>query len=274
MDKPLKFYPDYFKIDNHLYNNLKGDSYHSVEILFHKINQIGLKYFPYADIEVTIVPDKTFYTFKTESVHYEIMNYANYFIEKSESNLDISLIDIDSALDLDSYYYTDRHWNQLYLEDVVTYLTGYKSIYYPVIKTIGTFSGDFEGDTLCSNGKDTLSFIYKDYMNNLIMELHDGTPGKMYAIDSIDKPYGIFINGINPFIKITNPLVKENQIVIFGDSYCQALLPLLSEFYSEIWFCDLRFMHSSLIPEYIPANIQSVLFIYSDWIVLNSNLLR
>ena len=66
----------------------------------------------------------------------------------------------------------------------------------------------------------------------------------------------------------------DRQLVIFGDSFASSLAPLLCESYSRITIFDLRFIHSSLVEDYIEFSDQDVLFLYSDWIASNSALLR
>ena len=85
----------------------------------------------------------------------------------------------------------------------------------------------------------------------------------------------MFLGGISPIVTLTNPNAEsQRELVIFGDSYSSSLAPLLCGEYRTVTIVDLRFIFSSLLPDLLTFTNQDVLFLYSDWILNNSAMLR
>ena len=90
-----------------------------------------------------------------------------------------------------------------------------------------------------------------------------------------DIAYDLFLSGATPLTVIENPnAAAKRELVIFRDSYASSLAPLLIENYSKITMVDLRYMHSSLLPEYVDFTDADVLFLYSDRLANDSLLLK
>jgi hypothetical protein len=88
-------------------------------------------------------------------------------------------------------------------------------------------------------------------------------------------PYDIFLSGATPLTTIKNPANSSGRrLIMFRDSYGSSIAPLFIEAYSEIVLVDLRYMSSSLLPQFVNFENAEVLFLLSDSIVNNSNLLK
>ena len=87
--------------------------------------------------------------------------------------------------------------------------------------------------------------------------------------------YNVFLSGATPLTVINNPqATEERELVIFRDSYASSLAPLLLPACSRITLVDLRYMLSSMLPEYVDFTGADVLFLYCDELVNNSSLLK
>ncbi len=64
------------------------------------------------------------------------------------------------------------------------------------------------------------------------------------------------------------------RLILFTDSFGTSIAPLLLEPYAEITLVELRFMFSTLLPQYVNFKDADVLFLYSAQLVNNSLLLR
>ena len=85
----------------------------------------------------------------------------------------------------------------------------------------------------------------------------------------------MFLAGPTPVTYLENPNATTNKhLIIFRDSFASSLAPLLLEGYAKITLVDLRYMDSSLIPQYVDFAGADVLFLFSARVVNNSMLLR
>jgi len=88
-------------------------------------------------------------------------------------------------------------------------------------------------------------------------------------------PYDLYLSGAAALQVIENPACDTGrELVIFRDSFGSSMAPLLVPGYSKITLVDLRYMASELIPEYVPAQGQDVLFLYAPGVMNSSNLLK
>ena len=95
------------------------------------------------------------------------------------------------------------------------------------------------------------------------------------ALADSDNSYDVFLSGASPLTVITNPHAEPGtSLLVFRDSFGSSLVPLLIPNYETITLVDLRFMHSSLLKQFVPEANGDILFLYSARIVNNSAMLR
>ena len=74
---------------------------------------------------------------------------------------------------------------------------------------------------------------------------------------------------------LENPnATSDKELVIFRDSYSCSLAPLLVEQYKTVTLVDLRYMMSSLLPQYVDFAGKDVLFLYNEQVVNHSEMLK
>ncbi len=140
------------------------------------------------------------------------------------------------------------------------------------------FHGDFSKHITGDLPQETLVYLTNnDTASSLVDNYQAKDVHTVYDLPRLESklPYDMFLSGVTPIVSINNSNAKtEKELVIFRDSFASSLAPLLCGEYKTITLIDLRFMHSSLIPQHITFTNQDVLFLYSDWIASNSTLLR
>ena len=88
-------------------------------------------------------------------------------------------------------------------------------------------------------------------------------------------PYDLYLSGAAALQVIDNPAeTSGRELVLFRDSFGSSMAPLLVPGYSKITLVDLRYFSSALLEQYVPANGQDVLFLYSPGIMNSTNLLK
>ena len=190
-------------------------------------------------------------------------------------------IDLTPALSLEDYYQTDRHWRQERLQGVLDTLGDAMGFSVKLSdfteNTITPFHGSFEKKLknppeepfvyLTGGALDSVSISSYQYPE--LQEVYD-----LSKLES-ENTYDVFLGGISPIVTLTNPNAEsQRELVIFGDSYSSSLAPLLCGEYRTVTIVDLRFIFSSLLPDLLTFTNQDVLFLYSDWILNNSAMLR
>lgn len=226
-----------------------------------------------------LVPDKGWYV---RQEGYPTLDHAA-FQQRAEQQLaqsGMTCIDLSGALGLDSYLRTDRHWRQDALQPVLDEL-GRAMGFGVDLEDFTPHTADFSGDLvrkLPRPASEELVWLTSAATDAARVDNYKAEAAQtVYDTAKLDSstPYALFLSGITPYLSIESPRgPADRQLVIFGDSFASSLAPLLCESYGSITIFDLRFIHSSLVEDYIEFADQDVLFLYSDWIASNSALLR
>lgn len=243
------------------------------------INNLYDSYFTLSnsDVYFCVVPDKNyFYAEKNGYLHYDYDEMLDLFKDRVKD--DISYIDIFPLLSGNDYYITDPHWEQSSILPVAQHIlsemgsevseSDYEQITLNGFKgTYGVQSGlpmSPEKITLQTNAVINGCTV-TDYETNSTTSIYD-----LSDFENVD-PYDVFLGGAKALLKIENPAqTNGKQLVVFRDSFGSSLVPLLVEGYSEIIVADTRYIHPSLIGNYVEfIDGCDVLFIYSTSI-LNS----
>lgn len=190
-------------------------------------------------------------------------------------------IDISGALSLESFYETDQHWKQeqiLAAAKTLSDAMGAEPLReYEVCRLETPFYGTYAGQSALPCRPDTICYIRNaaiDSCTAVTYRSGKAQPALMYDREKASgkDPYEMFLGGADPLIEISNPLCGSGrELIIFRDSFGSSLAPLMVDGYSKITLIDLRYMKSSLLPEYVSFDDQDVLFLYST-LILNNNI--
>ena len=191
---------------------------------------------------------------------------------------DLQYIDIFQDLNLDSYYYTDSHWKQEKLPNVVETIS--ENMNFSITQNynkqkVATFKGVYAGQLPINTKEDEIKILVNDVMANVnVYNYETKEQGGIYnfkKLNGYDK-YDIYLSGATPLIEISNSNNKTNKtLVIFRDSYASSLAPLLMEGYSKITLVDTRYISPKILNEYVNFENADILFIYST-LVINSSM--
>ena len=247
----------------------------SVTNLTNKINYIKDSYLNETNkIYYSIIPDKNYYTDNSHlKLDYDKMKQI------MKNNLkDLQYIDIFQDLNLDSYYYTDSHWKQEKLPNVVETIS--ENMNFSITQNyneqkVATFKGVYAGQLPINTKEDEIKILVNDVMANVnVYNYETKEQGGIYnfkKLNGYDK-YDIYLSGATPLIEINNQNNKTNKtLVIFRDSYASSLAPLLTEGYSKITLVDTRYISPKILNEYVDFENADILFLYST-LVINSSM--
>lgn len=246
--------------------------------LTNKINYIKDSYLNETNkIYYSIIPDKNYYTDNSHlKLDYDKMQQI------MENNLNgLQYIDIFKDLNLDSYYYTDSHWKQEKLQNVVKTIA--ENMNFSITQNyneqkVATFKGVYAGQLPINTKEDEIKILVNDVIADAnAYNYETKEQGGIYNFKKLtgyDK-YDIYLSGATPLIKISNANNKTNKtLVIFRDSYASSLAPLLMEGYSKITLVDTRYISPKILNEYVDFENADILFLYSTLVINNSMALK
>ena len=253
----------------------------SAENFANKLNTIRENYFPQNKVFYATIPEKSYYV-KNRTTSF--LNHDSISAFLSDALYDWTAIELSDALTLDSYYLTDRHWKQQSLFPVMNTIA--EKMNFTVnpgsyaLKTIAGYKGDYSKKIPGIASEDmvymTSSIIDSATVDNYQDSFKTEKVTTVYDLNKFNSktPYDIFLSGATPLTTIKNPYAPLRKLVIFRDSYGSSIAPLFIDSYCEIVLVDLRYMNSSLIPQFVNFENAEVLFLLSDSIVNNSNILK
>jgi len=231
------------------------------------------------NINYSVVPDKSIFA---ESY------MPGFDLEIAEAILaevlsDYEYIPLADKLGANSFYRTDLHWDQTKIADVTGRLLsamGTDTVSGERAKLeAGEFYGVYAGQLALPVTADILTYydiagLEVSYLNEKTLQFESGPvydPERFAGVD----PYDIFLRGPQPLIVIENQSAPERELYLFRDSFGSSLAPLLTSAYSKITLIDLRYIHLSLLDQFIEFTPGAdVLFIYSSQIFNNPSVLQ
>ncbi|MBE7021545.1 MAG: hypothetical protein E7411_08960 [Ruminococcaceae bacterium] len=234
--------------------------------------------YPENKVFYSVIPSKSFFineSLKTPFDYGKMLEIMSSEIRSAE------YIDLFKTLSLEDYYITDPHFKQDKISALINEL-GSKLGFsvdinnYNKVK-VENFIGQHKAKVQEIKGEEmyylTSSFTEGSTVNNIMGD--PGTtvynPGKLTSAS----PYDLFLSGPSPVCVIKNPSGPEGKrLVIFNDSYSCTVAPMLLEAYSEITLIDLRYVISTLIPNYAEIGNADILFMYNEQIVNNGEMLK
>ena len=140
-----------------------------------------------------------------------------------------------------------------------------------------------KGMALCPEGRRV--FLQLSVQENLEMGAYTRPKGEI--ADSIDQVYeqfprlkerckqvaGTLSGGEQQMLAMGRALMSKPKLLML-DEPSMGLAPLLVEQYKTVTLVDLRYMMSSLLPQYVDFAGQDVLFLYNEQVVNHSEMLK
>ncbi len=234
-------------------------------------------------IYLTIVPDKN--CFVPEGEGYLKMDYAAFSEMVTEGMTYAEYIDIFPLLELSDYYATDTHWRQEKIVDVAQYISEKMSVpltaEYTKQRVETPFYGVYHGQSALNIEPDTLYYLDADYLKGCTAtDIETNSQFPIYDMEKLDSdkptvipdPYEMFLSGPNrAILELENTnATTDKELVVFRDSYANAIAPMFLEGYSKITLIDLRRVSPQFLGQFVEFNNQDVLFLQST-LVLNDS---
>ncbi|MBR6898031.1 MAG: hypothetical protein IKN24_07650 [Lachnospiraceae bacterium] len=146
------------------------------------------------------------------------------------------------------YYRTDHHWTsagayEAYKE--LMKLWGMEAKEYKLLPVCGGFGGTLAAKYGAALKTDTIDIPVPDRMPMILVRIsgQTGYTTTIYDMDAVDgpDPYTVFMGGNYGEVTIKTSHKGAGKLLVFKDSYFNALLPYLLDDFEEITFIDPRF---------------------------------
>jgi hypothetical protein len=230
------------------------------------------------NIYYSIVPDKSIFAEKY------MPGFNSERAEKIVSDVlgEYEYIRLMDSISADIFYKTDLHWDQSKISGVVDHLLagmGAQTISGEFAgMEMGGFRGVYAGQYALPIAPDMMVYLdipglVVNYLNDKTLEFEAGPVYDRERFAGVD-PYDLFLRGPQPLIVIENERAPQRELYLFRDSFSSSLAPLMANAYSRITVIDLRYVHLSMLEQFIDFKPGSdVLFIYGSQIFNNPTVL-
>jgi hypothetical protein len=234
-------------------------------------------------VYLALVPDKNAFVPRSEG--HLAMDY-DLFAKKVRNQMDYAqYIDLFPHLSLSDYYATDTHWRQEKLTapaKIIAQAMGAElKAEYQKEKVDLPFYGVYHGQSALAMPPDDLYYLSADFLKdctatdretNQQFPIYDMEKLQSHRPSAIADPYELFLSGPNrAIVELENPnATSEKELIIFRDSYANAIAPLLLEGYQKITLVDLRRVSAQFLGPFLEFDGQDVLFLQST-LVLNDS---
>ena len=273
----------YYEYDGYI---IKSSYPYNEESVSYATSRFDLIYETYlkdtdAKVYLTIVPDKN--CFVPEG--YLSMDYTG-FAQKVAKDMDYAeYIDIFPLLELSDYYATDTHWRQEKITDVAQFISENMGVTlnekYSAHKVEEHFYGVYHGQSALNTAPDELYYLEADYFENCTAtDIETNSEFPIYDMEKlrsdnpmvIPDPYEMFLSGPNrAIVVLENPSAStDKELIIFRDSYANAIAPMFLEGYSKVTLIDMRRVMPQFLGQFVEFSNQDVLFMQST-LVLNDS---
>ena len=256
----------------------------SIQYAAQRFNTLYETYFKDTGSKVfmTVVPDKGYYL--AEENGYLAMDYEAMFADLQEALPWASYIDVTGALDTESYYYTDTHWRQEALLGAAQKICSAMGVgaFTQEELTLSTverpFYGVYYGQAALPMDPEQLHYLTGDILSQCkVYDYETGAYAAVYDMTKLESKdlYDIFLSGSKSLLTIENPnAATDKELIVFRDSFGSSMVPLLVKDYAKVTLVDLRYIHMSMLGNYLEFNGQDVLFLYSTLVLNNSSTIK
>lgn len=255
--------------------------------LDHAVSVFGGVYARYLDgtdckIYQAVVPDKGYYL--ADQNGYPAMDYAALMDRMDQGLPWAESIDLTLCLTIDDYYRTDTHWRQERLLSAAQRLCAAMDASQPQQSDYTQaplevpFYGVYYGQAAIPMEPETIYLMESDTLAECTVYNYETTwTSNVYDLQKLDSRdlYDVYLSGATALLQIDNPsATTDRKLVVFRDSFGSSMVPLLVQGYKTVTLVDLRYMHSSMLDQFIVFDDQDVLFLYSTLVLNDSNSLK
>lgn len=231
-------------------------------------------------VYLSVIPDKNY--FLAYEKGYPSIDYNGLTESVSRELYFAEYIDIFPYLELEDYYKTDTHWKQEKISNAAGHIAermgaGFEDKY--EIKELDCpFYGVYCGQAALPMRADTIKYIDSPVFSQCrVFDYETNRETRLYDMEKAkgSDPYEMFLGGAKSLITIENPEADDNrELIIFRDSFGSSLAPYFVSSYSKITIADTRYIHPSVLKNYVSFDDADVLFIYSTLLLNNSELMK
>ena len=276
---------DFFAYDDYIIKMEYPMDEKSIDHATSRFQYVYDKHLASTDVKIfsALVPDKNCFIPKEEG--YLSIDY-NAFADKVKNQMSYAeYIDIFPLLELSDYYATDTHWKQEKIVDVAQYIAKKMGVTlkaeYEIQRVDSPFYGVYHGQFAMPIKPDELCYLTNDILNNsTVTDMETNSQILFYDMEKltsddptkIPDPYEMFLSGPNRSILVieNSNATTDKELIIFRDSYANAIAPLFVEGYSKITLVDLRRVSPQFLGAFVKFDSQDVLFLQST-LVLNDS---
>lgn len=172
------------------------------------------------------------------------------------------------------YYHSDHHWTSLAafysFQQLASSLKLGKIVKdaYEVYPVTQSFEGTLAKKTGSLGVKDTIDiYLGKNTPEYVVIDESSGTKSRsVYTIDGLESanPYDVFLGGNKSLIQIETLGDNDRHLLLFKDSYANALIPFLLPYYRTITIVDPRYFYEDIERIFRLNLITDVLFVYNS----------
>lgn len=234
-------------------------------------------------IYLSIIPDQNAYL--PEDSGALRMDYDEFCSSVREKMEYAEYIDLFPLLSFEDYYATDTHLRQERILDATKVLAEKMgttlSARYETKKAEVPFYGVHHGQSALGFPPDNLYYLTSDFLEQCTaIDLETGKEFPIYDMAKLESDsskevpdaYEMFLSGPNrSLVEIRNPnAATDHELILFRDSYANAIAPILAEGYAKITLVDLRRVPARFLGNFLDFHGQDVLFLQST-LVLNDS---
>ena len=233
-------------------------------------------------IFMTVAPDKGYYL--AEENGYLTMDYQAMFADLQQALPWATYIDITDTLDQTDYYTTDTHWRQEALLEASKKLCqamGVSAFTQEELtqKTVEKpFYGVYYGQAALPMDPEQIHYLTGEILEQCkVYDYETGSYSAVYDMSKLESKdlYDVFLSGSKSLLTIENPNAATNkELIVCRDSFGSSMVPLLVKDYAKVTLVDVRYIHMSMLKNFIQFNGQDVLLLYSTLVLNNSSTIK
>ncbi len=232
------------------------------------------------NVYISVIPDKNIYL--SEESGRLALDYKELVNILTAATPGMEYIDISDLLEYKDFYRTDTHWRQERIFDVAQRLAEKMGVtldtVYGISNATEDFKGVYMGQVSLPMESDSMDYVYNPYFDDVVV--YNGETDsemEMYTEEKLTDrdPYEYFLGGSLSYITMTNPNAEtDKELIIFRDSFGSAIAPYFTEAYAKVTVVDIRYLHSTMLRNFITYDDQDVLFLYSTLVLNNSETIK
>jgi hypothetical protein len=231
---------------------------------------------------MAIVPDKGQYL--AEGSGHLTLDYGEMAALFREGMPWATHIELLSSLNYEDFYRTDTHWRQENLFEAAKTICNALNVTppnkddYTLTALERPFYGVYYGQAALPMEPETIYLLESNLLTDCAVYDHEsGKTGDVYDNTKLDSKdlYDVFLSGAKSLLTIENPnAATDKELIVFRDSFGSSIVPLLVKDYAKVTLVDLRYIHMSMLKNFIQFKGQDVLLLYSTLVLNNSSTIK